>query len=244
MGDRKLAQTGECDMKCLLITGASAGIGLHTADLFARSGYQVINLSRRRCPLDQVTHINCDLSEPGFIEQIAPQLTSTLQNAEEVVLIHNAAKLVNDSTLETPSNQFREVLEINVVAPNTLNYFAIPFMQPGSSILYVGSTLSEKAVPGSFSYVTSKHAMVGMMRATCQDLAGRRIHTACICPGFTDTEMLRQHVPEEVMDQISGMSAFERLVSPDEIAETLLWAAQSAVINGSVIHANLGQVER
>ena len=173
-----------------------------------------------------------------------PTRTNTLQNAEEIVLIHNAAKLVNDSTLETPSNQFREVLEINVVAPNTLNYFAIPYMQAGSSILYVGSTLSEKAVPGSFSYVTSKHAMVGMMRATCQDLAGRRIHTACVCPGFTDTEMLRQHVPEDVMEQISGMSAFERLVSPDEIANTLLWAAQSPVINGSIIHANLGQVER
>ena len=39
-------------MKCLLITGASAGIGLHTAELFLAEGYQVINLSRRRCPRD------------------------------------------------------------------------------------------------------------------------------------------------------------------------------------------------
>lgn len=231
-------------MKCLLITGASAGIGLHTADLFAKEGYQVINLSRRRCQLDSVTHINCDLSEPGFIEHISPQLTNTLQNAEELVLIHNAARLSGDSAIETPSNQFREVLEINLVAPNTLNYFAIPFMQPGSSILYVGSTLAEKAVPGSFTYVTTKHAMVGMMRATCQDLAGRRIHTACVCPGFTDTEMLRQHVPEDAMEQVMGMSAYNRLVSPDEIADTLLWTARNPVINGSVIHANLGQVER
>ncbi len=230
-------------MKCLLITGASAGIGLHTADLFAKAGYQVVNLSRRRCPLDSVTHINCDLSEPGFIEQISPQLTSTLQNADELVLIHNAAKLANDTAMETPSNALREVLEVNLVAPNTLNYFAIPFMQPASSILYVGSTLSEKAVPGSFSYVTSKHGMIGMMRATCQDLAGRQIHTACICPGFTDTEMLRQHVPDEFMEQVKGMSAYNRLVAPDEIANTLMWAAQNPVINGSVIHANLGQVE-
>lgn len=231
-------------MKCLLITGASAGIGLYTADTFAKAGYQVINLSRRRCPLETVSHINCDLSEPGFIEQISPQLSNTLQSAEELVLIHNAARMVSDSAMETPSNQFREVLEVNVVAPNTLNYFAIPYMQAGSSILYVGSTLAEKAVPGSFSYIASKHAMIGMMRSTCQDLAGRQIHTACICPGFTDTEMLRQHVPEDVMPQIQGMSAFDRLVKPDEIADTLMWAAQNQVINGSVIHANLGQIER
>ena len=197
-------------MKTLLITGASAGIGLRTAQEFVQAGYQVINLSRRRCPLEQVTHVNCDLSEPGFIEQVSAQLTTTLQNAEKLVLIHNAAKLANDSAMETPSNHLREVLEVNVVAPNTLNYFAIPFMQPGSSIIYVGSTLSEKAVPNSFSYVTSKHAMVGMMRATCQDLAGRQIHTACICPGFTDTEMLRHHVPADAME-IGRVSCRERV---------------------------------
>ena len=231
-------------MNCLLITGASAGIGLHTAEIFHRAGYQVINLSRRRCPLDFVNHINCDLSEPGFIEEIAVQISSTLKNAERIVLIHNAAKLTNDSAKETPSNQLREVIEINLVAPNSLNFYAIPFMPTGSSILYVGSTLAEKAVPGSFSYVTTKHAMIGMMRSTCQDLAGQGIHTACICPGFTDTEMLREHVPEDAMQAIASMSAYDRLVHPNEIGNALLWAADNPVINGSVLHANLGQTER
>lgn len=230
-------------MKTLIITGASSGIGLHTAERFAGAGFEVVNLSRRRCPLDNVTHINCDLSEPGFIDQIGPQLTPRLQASSTVVLIHNAAKLTNDSAVETASNSLRDVMEINLIAPNTLNYFAIPFMQPGSAILYVGSTLSEKAVPNSFSYVTSKHAMLGMMRATCQDLAGRGIHTACICPGFTDTEMLRHHVPADAMEMVAGMSAYNRLVTPDEIAETLYFGATNPVLNGAVIHANLGQVE-
>ena len=47
-------------MKSVVITGASAGIGLQTAAAFSREGYQVINLSRRPCPLDEVTHISCD----------------------------------------------------------------------------------------------------------------------------------------------------------------------------------------
>ena len=230
-------------MKCLLITGASAGIGLRTAHRFISEGYTVVNLSRRRCPLDAVNHINCDLAAPGFLENISNQLTPMLQEAEQVVLVHNAARMDNDSAVETPSVSFREVLEVNVVAPNTLNYFAIPCMRPGSSIIYVGSTLSEKAVPGSYTYVVSKHAMVGMMRATCQDLVGREIHTACVCPGFTDTEMLRQHVPDDAMEDVRGMSAYNRLIDPDEIAETLFWAANNPVINGSVLHANLGQKE-
>ncbi len=83
-----------------------------------------------------------------------------------------------------------------------------------------------------------------MMRATCQDLAGEKIHTACVCPGFTDTEMLREHIPEDVMPAIQEMSAYERLITPEEIAEALFWASQNPIINGSLIHANLGQIER
>ena len=166
-----------------------------------------------------------------------------LSKANKISLIHNASRLENDTVQETSTSDFRKILEINVLAPNTLNGFVLPHMQAGSSILYVGSTLSEKAVPRSFSYVTTKHATIGMMRATCQDLAGSQIHTACICPGFTDTEMLRAHVPDEAMESISAMSAFGRLVEPTEIAQALFWASDNAVINGSIIHANLGQIE-
>ena len=230
-------------MKCMIITGASSGIGMHTAQRFLNEGYEVINLSRRRCPIDAVNHINCDLSAHGFIDNIWGQMQPLLDAAEQVVLVHNAARLDNDSAVETPSNRLREVLEINVIAPNTLNFSVLPFMRSGSSVLYVGSTLSEKAVPGSYSYVISKHAMVGMMRATCQDLTGRDVHTACVCPGFTDTEMLREHVGEESLPAVGKLSTFGRLIDPDEIADTLYWAARSPVINGAVIHANLGQVE-
>lgn len=231
-------------MKCLLITGASAGIGLHTARRFLEEGFAVVNLSRRRCPVDGVHQVDCDLSEPDFVDSLPSQLTPMLQQAEQIVLIHNAARMEKDSAAETPSGAFRQVLEVNLVAPNSLNHYVIPFMQPGSAVLFVGSTLSEKAVPGSYSYVVSKHATIGMMRSVTQDLAGRGIHTACICPGFTDTEMLRAHVPEDAMDSVRRMSAFERLIDPDEIAECLYWASGNPVINGSVIHANLGQIER
>lgn len=231
-------------MNLLLVTGASAGIGTSAAEAFLEAGYAVVNLSRRPCPVAGVTHIRCDLSRPTFLEDIAEALAPPLAAADRIALVHNASRLVNDTALATPSDALRAILETNVVAANTLNGHVLPHMGAGSCILYVGSTLSEKAVPGSFSYVVSKHAIVGMMRATCQDLAGTGIHTACVCPGFTDTEMLREHVPDDAMASVSAMSAFGRLIEPAEIAAALLFAAESPVLNGAVLHANLGQVER
>lgn len=231
-------------MKTLIITGASAGIGLAAAKRFAAAGWSVTNISRRPCPLAGVNHLPGDLAVSDFPSSLRTPLSAVLEGAEETVLIHNASRLLSDSATDTPSEQLRAVLEVNLVAANSLNRLAIPQMRSGSAILYVGSTLAEKAVPNSYSYVVSKHALVGMMRATCQDLAGRGIHTACVCPGFTDTEMLRAHVPEEAMPAVAGMSAYGRLIAPEEIAETLFWAAINPVVNGAVLHANLGQVER
>jgi NAD(P)-dependent dehydrogenase (short-subunit alcohol dehydrogenase family) len=137
-------------------------------------------------------------------------------------------------------------LELNLVSATGLNQRLIPFMQPGSCILYIGSTLAEKAVPGVASYVIAKHALAGMMRATCQDLAGRGIHTCMLCPGFTDTEQLRELIGDdpEILAAVTGLSAFDRLITPEEIADLVVFSARSPVLNGALIHANLGQRER
>ena len=169
----------------------------------------------------------------------------TLIKPGEISLVHNAGRMVNDSARDADTKILAGMLRLNVIAPHILNRCLITKMRPGSSIIYVGSTLSEKAVANTFSYVTSKHAMVGMMRATCQDLTGTGIHTTCICPGFTNTEMLRAHAGDnqEILNNIAGLSSFGRLIEPGEIADAIFFAAKNPVINGAVIHANLGQIE-
>jgi NAD(P)-dependent dehydrogenase (short-subunit alcohol dehydrogenase family) len=134
-------------------------------------------------------------------------------------------------------------LQVNLLAPFRLTQLLRPALVPGSSILFLGSTLSEKAVAGSAPYVVSKHALVGLMRATCQDLQGSGVHTACICPGFVDTPLLRERLDAATLAQIQGQVTFGRLLDPDEIARLLLFCAENPSINGAVLHANLGQVE-
>ena len=231
--------------RLLVITGASRGIGRETAALFCRAGYSVLNLSRSECDLAAAINIEWDLASVNWPESSLELLCEEASKAEEICLIHNAALHEKDNIDTVSAEDLRRVLEVNVVAPQRLNAVLLPFMKEGSSILYVGSTLAEKAVANAYSYVVSKHCGVGMMKANSQDLIGRGIHTANVCPGFTDTEMLRTHVGDDpaVVSALSEMSAFGRLIQPEEIAKTLLFCAENSVIGGSVIHANLGQVE-
>jgi 3-oxoacyl-[acyl-carrier protein] reductase len=232
-------------MTIAIISGASVGIGRATAQAFQDGGYEVVNLSRRQCPLSGVHNLSCDLADPVATADAIEALLAHISGLSEICLVHNASQMRKDSAENCSDDSLRAVLETNVVAINRLNRALLPAMGPGSSVLYVGSTLSEKAVPGSFSYVVSKHAQLGMMRATCQDLMGSGIHTSLICPGFTDTEMLRNHLgnDEEVLQQIGAMNSFGRLIEPEEIASLLFWAHRNPVINGAVLHANLGQKE-
>lgn len=232
-------------MNTAIISGASVGIGRASAQAFLALGYAVHNLSRRPCPVTGVNNIRCDLSSDQDINSACELLLPAIAQSDCVALIHNACQMRKDSTTECDSDSLRQVLETNLIAVNSLNQLLLPKLPTSSSVLYIGSTLSEKAVAGSLSYVVSKHALLGMMRASCQDLMGSGIHTALICPGFTDTEMLRTHLGnnEENLQTIAGMNSFNRLVEPVEIAELISWAHHNPVINGAVLHANLGQKE-
>jgi 3-oxoacyl-[acyl-carrier protein] reductase len=234
----------------LVITGASKGIGLATAKIFLDAGWRVVNLSRSECPLKGVMHRPTDLCESGweatFEIWAKSELFGNSSTAVKICVVHNAAVMVRDSSLAVDPAELRRALEVNVVAPAALNRVLNPFLGPGSSILYMGSTLSEKGIPGSASYVSSKHAVAGLMKVTCQDLAGRQVHTVCICPGFTATDMVVEHLGNDpsVREAILGIQTMGRILEPSEVAAVVHFCATNPSTNGAVLHANLGQVER
>ncbi len=229
-----------------IITGASSGIGAATAEQFVAKGFSVINIARRPSPVAGVINIAADLGcDEGALQAATECKAHLMTGSGRITLIHNASLMLKDTANDCETQALMRVMAVNVLAVNTLNRELIGSMAAGSSIIYVGSTLSEKAVSGAYSYVISKHAQLGQMRATCQDLSGSGIHTAMVCPGFTDTEMLKQHLGGDVdlMREIGSQNSFGRLVKPEEIANVVVWAHESPVVNGSVIHANLGQKE-
>ena len=234
-------------LNLVIITGASRGIGYQIAQLFQENNWQVINISRQACTLPAVKNFSIDFSQKDWAEHYGTLLKETISAyaATRICLVHNAALYENDRCDDLNADHLRRVFEVNLIAPCLLNKIFIPLLPPSSSILYIGSTLSEKAVAGCASYVMSKHALAGLMKSTTQDLAGRAIHSACICPGFTDTEMLRDHLQHDLnlLETLAQKNAAGRMITPAEIAQLTLFCAENPVINGSVLHAHLGQLE-
>ena len=231
--------------KALLVTGASKGIGLAAAKRFAQAGFKLINISRSPCDVPGALNIAIDLTASDWLTNAGDEILSAVAEPEQIVLLHNAAMMTKETVQSIEADTLRQVLELNVVAAAQLNTLLLPRMTQGSSIIYISSTLGTKAVANTHAYTVSKHAVIGQMRATCQDLAGSMIHTAAICPGFTETEMLSEHLGAnpQIYQQIIGNIAHRRLAQPSEIAETVWFASQNPVINGAVIDANLGQIE-
>lgn len=239
------------DKGTLVITGGSGGIGLATAARFAAGGWRIVNLSRSPLPPEHLPQgcelhdMRVDLALADWDGQCGDELRRAAGDGR-MALVHNAGLLRKDSVAQLGRDALLQVLQVGLIAAQQLNRLLLPQMAAGSAIVYVGSTLGTKAVAGAASYCICKHAMVGLMRATCQDLAGRAIHSVCLCPGFTDTAMLRAHLggDEQVLAQVAAGNAFARLIDPAEIATAIWQAAAMPVLNGALIHANLGQLER
>ena len=229
--------------KWLVITGGSHGVGKKTIAHFLQHGYRALSIARTNCDIDGVVNINIDLSKSNWSVDYAGMLSETVKDAERICLVHNAALFPRDAIGQINENDLQKLVNVNLVAPLMLNNIIIPQMKPGSSIIYIGSTLSEIAVQNRASYIMSKHAMVGMMRSTCQDLAAKFIHTCCICPGFLNTKMLTDEVDAQSLKAlVEARVVAKRLLEPEEIAEFIYFRAEHPMVNGSVMHANLGQV--
>lgn len=227
----------------LVITGGSRGIGKATVTRFQEQGWKVVNLSRTPCTNPDVVNIKIDLSIPQDIKKIKDSLLAAVKGADRICLIHNAAFQKGDTIENIELDVLIHTLNVNMIASTEINKILIPVMKPGSAILYMGSMLADKGVPKNTSYIISKHAVLGLMRATCQDLREKQIFTCCICPGLVNTQFLRDSMDDELINYVLNAHIVgKRLIEPKEIADVLYSCASNYVLNGALIPANLGLI--
>lgn len=227
--------------KYVIVTGASRGIGEKTLERFQKEDWEIINISRTASAIPSVTQIQLDLADLAAINTHKNVLQEVIPENSQICLVHNAAFYKPDKVDTLQFADVERTFNVNIFAAMLLNQMFIPLMLPDSVIIYIGTTLSTKGVPGSASYSISKHAQVGLMRATCQDLMPKKIRSLCICPGLVNTRLLHETMSQELLTHLLNTQVMgQRLIEPQEIANIIYFCATNPAINGEVIHANLG----
>ena len=189
-----------------LITGASSGIGLELAKVFAREGHELVLVARRQELLEQLAEeisdehrsderdgpkvFARDLATPGA----AAELHATLKadDLEIDVLVNNAGVMEDGPFLESDPSRLSNLMALNVVALAELTRLLLPLMvgRGRGKLLNVASLASFQPIPHLALYAASKAFVLSLTESLSEELAGTGVTATALCPGLTDTSLV------------------------------------------------------
>jgi NAD(P)-dependent dehydrogenase (short-subunit alcohol dehydrogenase family) len=238
-----------------IVTGAASGIARAVAKLLARHGAAVMvadgNVSGG---LETVEQIHADGGHATFIEvdvsksdDVNRMVGTTLDERGHIdILLNGAGILAYGTILETTEDAWNRMISVNLTGTYLCCRAVLPHMieQGRGSIINVASTTgSHDACAHAVAYVSSKGGVTLLTRGMAIDHAKQGIRVNAICPGPTDTPMLRKTMTSEELDAFEKTFPMGRLGRPEEIANAALFLASdnASFVTGSLIYIDGGQ---
>ncbi len=218
--------------KVALITGASEGIGLATARLFAQKGAKLAlaaraaeKLERVAAALPEAIAIPTDLRDEQAVKHMVAR---TYQQYGRIdVLINNAGQGMHVPIEQADLAQYRSIFELNVVRVIAAIQAVIPIMrkQGGGVIVNISSGTSKMVLPGVGPYASTKSALNAMTLTARQELAQEKIHVGLVYPGITATDFHHHLANGHTWSAPRGRTG--AMDTPEHVAEKILEAVQT-----------------
>ena len=140
-----------------------------------------------------------------------------------------------------PDN-FRRLVEVNIVGAFNVLSAAARHVVDGGNIIGLTTSMVRVAVPGGGPYTATKAAVESLLRSMSKELAPRKVRVNGVAPGPVDTDLFRAGKNEEAVARSAAMSPFNRIGTPDEVAEVVSFLAsdKASWVHGQVIQPNGG----
>ena len=242
------------DNKVALITGGASGIGLSTAKLFSEMGATValvdVNEKRGKIATEEINKLggkakfyNCDVTKDNECKKTVETIVKDFSKID--ILFNNAGIIVRKNTIDLHENEWDLVINVSLKAIFLLSRYVIPIMIEqgnGGSIVNTGSGWGLKGGPNAVAYCAAKGGVVNMTRAMAIDHGKHSIRVNCVCPGDTDTDLLRSEAVqlgqnEEQFMKEAADRPLKRVGIPQDIAHTVLYLVSdlSSWVTGTTV---------
>lgn len=236
-----------------LITGAAQGIGYACAQTLKEDGYDLalvdINqagVEQAAKDLDAARAYTCDMGDVAQVQNLFDQIESEPHALH--VLVNNAGIAKPCDFLETPIEDFQEVLNVNVVGVFTALQRAAKLMVKqgvSGSIINMSSINAIVAIPTIPAYCASKGAVTQITKSASLALAPHNIRVNAVGPGSIDTAMMAGvNSDAAAMEKVMARTPMKRVGSPKEIADVVAFLAsdKASYITGETINVDGGRL--
>lgn len=247
-----------------VVTGASRGIGAVIAAALSAEGVRVSLLGRDANSLQRVSDalgnggqalpIVTDITDPPSVQGAFAAARAHFGPVH--LLINNAGQAASAKFTDTDEPLWSRIIAVNLTGTFLSTRQAVPDMLAVGfgRIVNIASTAGLRGAPYISAYATSKHAVIGLTRSLALEYATRNITVNAICPGFVDTNMVKDAVANiksktgrsdsEALAALVAANPQHRLIEPREVADTVMWLCRpgSESVNGQSIVLAGGEV--